>query len=50
MQIPFNQVELSPLLYQIYVLFVQCVAVSGYLSGITVTKKKGHRIKDFLLC
>ena len=30
-------------------LFVQCVAVSAYLSGITVTKKR-HRIKDFLLC
>ena len=47
MQIPFNQVELSPLLYQIYVLFVQCVAVSAYLSGITVTKKKGIELRIF---
>ena len=47
MQIPFNQGELSPLLYQIYVLFVQCVAVSAYLRGITVTKKKGIELRIF---
>lgn len=47
MQIPFNQVELSPLLYQIYVFVVQCVAVSAYLSGITVTKKKGIELRIF---
>lgn len=43
MQIPFNQVELSPSMF----LFVQCVAVSAYLSGITVTKKKGIELRIF---
>ena len=50
MQIPFNQVELHPCCIKSMFLFVQCVAVSAYLSGIAVTKKKRHRIKDFLPC
>lgn len=50
MQIPFNQVELSPLLYQIYVFvcpMCRCICIFEWDN---CDEKKRHRIKDFLLC
>ena len=50
MQIPFNQVELSPLLYQIYVFvcpMCRCICIFEWNN---CDEKKRHRIKDFLLC
>ena len=49
MQIPFNQVELSPLLYQIHVFVCPMCRCICIFEWVTVTKKKGIELRNFPL-